>query len=1127
MARLPTKGDLQRIDQYLGDISTKMDAIASAHKDWAKEGTATLHSHIDIASQMERISQKMQRIEKLGKQAGQYTDAQAKALNDLREKYEGLEAAAEKLDGAWKAVGKTIAGNVANAFDKLGKSIISLGLDAFEFGIHKLYEGIQKVYELHERWAKLMGEFRNRLGVTTKGMDNLSKAAANVEGKIYGLTGAFGQGAPMVNDFLEGLQRVEDVTTEGVKSEKERGRLFEKFITQNVMAARVLGVSAGEMGQLNHALQQLGEGLDDTNDLTKEMVAGAKAAGVSTAAFSKEIIESKDWLTSFGKAGQKMFVQMATYAKKLGVSLKSLEGFTKMTDTFDSTAQSVAKINTVFGTTISSLQLMLEQDPSKRLETVRQALLDQGKTFDQLSRQEVDFLSETMHVSREELAGVLKTGKSLEDVQKDQEKARAEHEGAQKNLDKLINRTATTLFSFGQAWDKVTKAIEKLIAPFTQALGLTAQFDKNGKRINATFGQTMSAVFERLVKFIEEVAKNPDWQKFMRTLADDAKALAKHISDIATGPKLGEWIKSVTTGATDFYNMMKKAFAFIEEAGKKLMPVFEFIMNHLDGIMKSWLVFKGAMAGFKIAGGIKDVVGLLRGAGGEEGGGGGLLGMLGKAGKSFGGVLGSAVKGGTIGEAAAAGGGGAAGAVGVAGAVAAAGLAGFALGKYLDDTFGISDWIAGIHKFEFKENDETRKSRLEAEAAEAKLTASIKKRQEEEEGFSKKLSQIGRDQEIRDQRTAVQDSVLNDLHEQMEKTGKKSIRLDKDQVMVMGDRIDELMNMGLANKDVIKAFTELTGTGTISKKSLEAINKASDTYEKTIKNLNEQAQIQADQSKKFEEYKFAAQQDKLKKDLDAADKDLAAKKEAAERLKKFTFVVDWSEDALNNLVKTGELEQSQKDAAMKGDLSRDKVSEIVQQKRANKAELAYRDAQSKRAQAAQALEDLEKQHQDKIHKIQLKAAIEMSAEFREFKATLTEGTDMETAFNEYVKNVGGKAKSVEGFQAGDIQQMFKRADAQQQGQAAGGIVTSPKRLLVGEAGPEAIIPLKAMASSRESRNPAKYGGEAASKLVNFAAGRNTQNNQQTTKIVAGDVYLDGRLVGRHVARQLLVQESGG
>ncbi len=603
MARIPGVDQLNKVESKLRDITNSLDRVSTFYDRWSRDAGAVVERHHDITLQMEAVN-------KAHASGAMGAARHARAITDLNIQL-------SKMPPALNTIGKLVGGKLLSSFDKLGKSMLMLGLETFRLGINKLENAIVQIYNVHEKWAKLMGEFRNRLGVVTTGMRQLSKVAASVEGTIYGLTGAFGSGAPMVAEFVEGLERVVNVV---------KGDTFGRLAKEGIMLGRAMGMSAGEVGKMGFMLQQLGEGSEAQRDLFKDIQAGAAAAGVSTASFGKELVQARGFMTSFGSAGRKMFIQMTTYVKSLGVSLKSLEAFTDMTDTFDSTAQSVAKLNTVFGTTISSLEMMLEQDPSKRLEKVRVALLGQGKTFESLSRQERKFLGDTMKLTQEELAGVLSTGKTLDEVQQDQEKARKQAEKDQKNIQRLVSKTATTLFSFAQAWDRVWMAVQRLIRPFTDLIGLTKSGDKQAK----SFGQTMKVLFDRFIKFIDEVANNPEWQSFMKKLAGDTKDFFVWMSKTITGGNLTKGIHTLVTGATKFYDMMKSAFETMFDMGKKMLPIVELLVKHIDKIIIGWATMKGLSAVGNAAGGAMKI-GSVLGMGGKAGkAGGGMLGKLGK-----------------------------------------------------------------------------------------------------------------------------------------------------------------------------------------------------------------------------------------------------------------------------------------------------------------------------------------------------------------------------------------------------------------------------------------------------------------------------------------------------------------
>lgn len=986
MARIPGIDQLNKVDGKLRDIANRLDRVSSVYEHMGKAIERYASKNDDLANQMDKVD-----------------DAHQKGIISTQEYARQLRDIQVQIDSStrkWSALGQVVGGKVLGAFDKLGKSLFMLGLDAMKLGVNKLEHAIIQIYNVHEKWAKLMGEFRNRLGVATKGVRELGKTAASVEGMIYGLTGAFGSGAPMVAEFVEGLERVVNVV---------KGDSMGKLVKEGIMLGRAMGMSAGEVGKMGFMLQQLGEGSKEQRELFKDIQAGASAAGVSTAAFGKEIVASRGFMTSFGKEGRKMFVQMTTYARSFGVSLKSLEAFTKVTDTFDSTATSVAKLNTVFGTTISSLELMLEQDPSKRLETVRQALLSQGKSFEDLSRQERGFLAETMNLTQEELAGIMQTGKTLEEVQVDQEKARKQSEKDQKNIQRLVSKTATTLFSFAQAWDRVWMAVQRLIKPFTDLIGLTNSGEKGAK----SFSAVMKGLFDRFIKFIDEVAANPEWQGFMKSLAGDTKDFLKWISKVVTGSNLKEWIHIVVEGAGNFYNLMKSAFTKMVDTGKTLMPILKFVMEHIDKIIIGWGIMKGVTA----AGGmVKGAMGLAKGlsigksAGGAGGGmGGKILGGLGKAAMAAG-PWGMAIAG-----------------------VAALGVAAWKYGSKIErsiptklDGAVLEDRLNGL-----REKTSLTES---AKLAMDELIIDQRKRERQliREGNDGRAAALKYDKE-----RAKQDEAAAAARKQLGVTGLEDSAKGFDKTKDMGDaRRKYMMADAKMSAGDSKEIAALLSGGTQDELTKAAI--------------------------------LAGQEYEAKKKSLGAD---SAQAKAAKELETKLTRLSGATSRANEI----ELKSQQiKLKIMESDVL---LSQLRQTQNSGLAEAI---AGLKPGQDVADLFAQGKFHNDPL----------ANALYNNTKQT-----------NDLLRDIGGPTPF-----------------------ASGGVVTRPTRAVIGEAGPEAVIPLRAIARGGR-RSPMGVGNStAAGAMANLAGGRGG-NQSSTVAVAAGDVYLDGRLVGRHIARAMLEQEG--
>src|SRR5690606_17976253 len=137
-----------------------------------------------------------------------------------------------------------------------------------------------------------------------------------------------------------------------------------------------------------------------------------------------------------------------------------------------------------FGTMINSMDLMMEDDPAKRMEMIRQQFLAQGKTFDTLQPKQVRYLSETLNLSEKQVAALLDVRNahmSYSDFRaKEMAKEKAEVD-AKRNMELMLRKTTQTLFAFGAAFDRITLAIAKAIAPMLRVFGLVKGSGKDWK----------------------------------------------------------------------------------------------------------------------------------------------------------------------------------------------------------------------------------------------------------------------------------------------------------------------------------------------------------------------------------------------------------------------------------------------------------------------------------------------------------------------------------------------------------------------------------------------------------------------------------------------------------------------
>lgn len=600
------RADIDHVNDKIDDFATKManvvdlgnafslktglDDISKAHENASKLNKKWADALRDRALREREITREIQE--------------QIKKTGSASKEVEDLNVQLKDSQKTWKVIGKLIVNDILGALDKVGKTIFFAGIDSVLLSFKGIESGVLKVYDLMERTQKATGEFNESLGATTGNLSQLQKEGWKLEGALRGLSKA---------DIGIGLKELSEAT----KAFGFTDESLSKFRSTAVMAGKAMGVGTSAAGEMARTFHLMGEEQKDVATSFMDISRAANAAGVPVSEFGKEVNASRGFMASFGKTGKKVFLESAAFAKKLGVSLKSLESLTDLTDTFESAAQAAAKMNTVFGTSTNSFELMMEQDPSKRLEMIRKQMFAQGKTFDNLSRQERKFFGETFKLSEEEVAAVLKRGITLDQFHAEQEKANKKKESDEAAIRKAMGKTATTLLNFGMMWDKVTRKIIELIKPFTDMLGLT---NKGGKEFKS-FGQVMTGAFDLLIEAMDKLAKDPKFQEMIKGWAKDFKDLATKVKDFVKDPEgLKKWAGDAVKFVGDFYDGMKKVAEIMQKHDVlgKMEKVFSFMVEHKGTILTIW-------AGFKAIGLVLGVVSGVAGMSKLAGFGRGLL----------------------------------------------------------------------------------------------------------------------------------------------------------------------------------------------------------------------------------------------------------------------------------------------------------------------------------------------------------------------------------------------------------------------------------------------------------------------------------------------------------------------
>jgi hypothetical protein len=114
-------------------------------------------------------------------------------------------------------------------------------------------------------------------------------------------------------------------------------------------------------------------------------------------------------LAKLGDNGMDAFKGLAKAAKITGLEMGKILNIVNKFDTFEGAARSAGKLNAALGGNfVNAMDLMMETDPSARLNQIRDAVLDTGLSFDEMSYYQRNFYKDAMGLdSVADLAAVL------------------------------------------------------------------------------------------------------------------------------------------------------------------------------------------------------------------------------------------------------------------------------------------------------------------------------------------------------------------------------------------------------------------------------------------------------------------------------------------------------------------------------------------------------------------------------------------------------------------------------------------------------------------------------------------------------------------------------------------------
>lgn len=207
-----------------------------------------------------------------------------------------------------------------------------------------------------------------------------------------------------------------------------------------------LGVSTEESALLfQNMTQALGMSVMGANELSMQLATMGNQLGISAGQMVKDFNQSLSVLAVYGDRAPQVFSKLAAAAKAAGVEVSTLLSLAGKFDTFDSAAQSVAQLNAVLGTQLSTTEMLLATE-EERIETLIESVQMGDMQFDQLDRFTQKAVAASVGIT--DMAEANKIfGMSLEEYQK-YSRQMEKSADAQAKLDAAVAKTVPVFDKF-------------------------------------------------------------------------------------------------------------------------------------------------------------------------------------------------------------------------------------------------------------------------------------------------------------------------------------------------------------------------------------------------------------------------------------------------------------------------------------------------------------------------------------------------------------------------------------------------------------------------------------------------------------------------------------------------------
>ena len=351
--------------------------------------------------QTEKLKQQLALEQELVKLQETITEDDLKRLKgleaELRNQEEILEVQREMVDTAEQTTALVQAAE--QAATKLGLAFQGAMGGDFSLMMGQLNSGMQKLGGYLT--GNFIGGFKDMIiqfDKTSKAFETQFAMGQEYEDQLGSIYGEQAQLGVSMEELTKGMgDLITSFTDFTMLAPAQREELAK---TATVMQ-EAYGIATQDFAKgIQASTKMLGMNVGAAKNFQGELVETAKALGVAPAQLSAQFAEMGPQLAKFGTQGGKAFKELARISKLTGMEMSKVLAITNKFDTFEGAAEQAGQLNAALGGNfVNAMDLMMATDPAERFGMIRDAILDTGLTFDDMSYYQKQFYTNSLGLS--------------------------------------------------------------------------------------------------------------------------------------------------------------------------------------------------------------------------------------------------------------------------------------------------------------------------------------------------------------------------------------------------------------------------------------------------------------------------------------------------------------------------------------------------------------------------------------------------------------------------------------------------------------------------------------------------------------------------------------------------------